>query len=94
MDDSDMACKPEVEQSESSKVEEIVGNLIGESKVLEERLAKVNNKLYGSVNPICEREKECEEKVLGYFPKLIRALGYVRNNIESIRQQINELDKI
>ena len=91
--ESEMVKTPEVKQSESSKVEEIVGNLIGESKVLEEKLAKVNNKLSGFVNPSREEKKELEN-VSGYFPKLIRGLRYLGRNMESIRRQINELDKI
>lgn len=94
MNDSEMARTPEVKRSESSKVEEMVGVLIGESKALENRIAKINNKLSGVINPTREEEKEREENVSGYFPKLIRGLGYLKNNIEAIRKQINELDKI
>ena len=81
-------------QSESHRVEEIVGCLIGEVKVLEQRLAKINSKFTGSLNLECIKDERCEENPVGYFPKLIKALRHLGDNLEAIRQQVNELDKI
>ena len=89
----DCCTTPETKQSDSSHVEAIVGSLIGEARVLENRLAKINSKFTGILKPTKE-ENESEEKMIGYFPRLIRALGYLGKNLEAIRRQVNELDKI
>ena len=90
----DCCTTPEIKQSESSRVESIVGSLTGEARVLENRLAKINNKLTGA-NSLCgDESKEPEDNMSGYFPRLIRALGYLGKNLEAVRQQVNELDKI
>ena len=88
-----MVKSPEIKQSESSHVEAIVGSLIGEARVLEERLAKINSKFTGILTPKKEDKSE-EENMTGYFPRLIKALGCLGNNLEAIRKQVNELDKI
>ena len=84
---------PATKQSDSNRVEEIVGSLIGEAKVLEQRLAKINSKFTGLLSSNCEETKK-EENPQGYFPRLIKALRYLGDNLEAIRQQVNELDKI
>jgi len=93
MTDCDSMCTPETKQSDSYRVDEIVGSLIGEAKVLEQRLAKINSKFSGLLSSCCE-EKKKEKNPQGYFPRLIGALQYLGNNLEAIRQQVNELDKI
>ena len=85
---------PEMKQSDSSHVEAIVGSLISEARVLENRLAKIDSKFTGLNKLECIKEDKCEENIPGYFPRLIRALGYLGKNLEAIRQQVNELDKI
>jgi len=89
-----MANTPMTKQSESNRVEEIVGNLIDEAKILEQRLAKINSKFTGLSNLECIKDERCEEIPVGYFPKLKKALRYLGDNFEAIRQQVNELDKI
>ena len=86
---------PEMKQSDSSRAEQIVGSLIGEAKVLEQRLAKINGKFTGVNRLKCtEESKDQQEGRPGYFPKLIKALNFLGKNLEAIRQQVNELDKI
>jgi len=89
-----MGNTPTTKQSESNRVEEIVGSLIGEAKILGQRLAKINSKFTGLSNLECIKDERCEENPVGYFPKLIKALRYLGDNLEAIRQQVNELDKI
>lgn len=86
-------CPPE-QRKNSKEVEDIVGTLIGETKVLGQRLAKINSNISGLVGLENTGEKKNDENPIGYFPRLIRALGFLGQNIEAVRKQINELDNI
>jgi uncharacterized protein YukE len=84
---------PKIEKSLSNRTEEIIGEFIGLTKGLEQRLAKMNSKYTGLLTNNCEEIKK-EENPQGYFPRLIRALQSLGNNLESIKQQVDELDKM
>lgn len=78
----------------TKEVEDIVATLIGETKTLEQRLTKINGNISGLIGLGNKEEKKNDENPNGYFPRLIRALGFLAQNIESIRKQVNELDNI
>lgn len=91
-----VGCETPIVRKNSKSVEEKVGLLIGETKALSQRLAKINNNISGLViseNKI-EKMESREEIVAGYFPRLIKALDFLGQNIESIRQQIDDLENI
>ena len=94
MNDETMGMAEPARRKNTKEVEDIVGSLIGETKVLEQRLFKINSNISGLIGLDSKEEKKNDENPLGYFPRLIRALNFLRQNIESIRKQVIELENI
>jgi uncharacterized protein YukE len=90
----EMMVTTEPMRKKTKEVEDMIGSLIGETKILEQRLTKINSTISGLIGLGSKEEKKDGESPNGYFPRLIRALGFLAQNIESIRKQVNELDNI